>query len=134
MALWICTNCTAASAVGLARCPQCSGVEYTEDDDPMPHAHKNRPPTGLEDPPSEGVELEPVDGPAADQPEPADESAAPDELAPKRAWVGYLIEQGHDERYIKGLTKQELIDLANTRDASASAGEAAGTGIAADTA
>jgi len=31
MALWICSGCTAAYAVGLAACPQCGGTEYEQE-------------------------------------------------------------------------------------------------------
>lgn len=35
MALWICTRCTAAYAVGAARCPQCGSTERREEGEDM---------------------------------------------------------------------------------------------------
>lgn len=49
MALWRCTSCTCTYAVGLPRCPQCSGTEH-EEDGAMPKSHKNRPPTNEAEP------------------------------------------------------------------------------------
>lgn len=31
MAMWMCTGCTTAYAVGVARCPQCGSTEYVEE-------------------------------------------------------------------------------------------------------
>jgi predicted nucleic acid-binding Zn-ribbon protein len=96
VALWICTSCTAAYAVGLPACPQCGSSEYEQEHEHMAKISKAgpsyEPGKDPNEPPAEpettfvgesGPELElPADGAGAAEPqgtEPADGGQAPGE-------------------------------------------------------
>lgn len=69
MALWRCTPCTTAYAVGAPRCPACGSTDYQEDG--MPSVHRDREPT-YEPAPElvESVEAQSVDEQADERPSP----------------------------------------------------------------
>lgn len=73
MALWVCTACTAAYAVGLPCCPQCGSTDHQEDHQ-MPKITRA------------GASYEPGRGPAGQPVPPAEEdTAAADPAAPPSA-------------------------------------------------
>lgn len=95
MALWYCTNCTAAYAVGLDKCPQCG---YDEFDDEVAHMAKisesgptHTPGEEPEEWTPPATEEAPSDNQAqasADEPEPESEAAGEaddkSEVAPEK--------------------------------------------------
>lgn len=70
MALWYCTGCGAAYAVGLPRCPQCQATEHEEN--PVPKISK-----------ASGVTFEPSADPATEPAASAEVPAAAAEAAPE---------------------------------------------------
>lgn len=74
MALWYCTRCAAAYAVGLAACPQCGGTDYQENTVPK----INRQGPSYEPGKDPYAEPAPVQAEAAPQPAPPAEAAEPD--------------------------------------------------------
>lgn len=60
---------------------------------------------------------EPIPVRDADDAEAAESAAAPPKMsAPKAAWLEFLAEQGHDRQKLEGMSRGELIALAQARE------------------
>lgn len=109
MALWRCTSCTAAYAVGAPRCPECSGTDYEEDGVPKIHADGSVTDATA---PANTVGPEVVDGQAV-----VDEAPVPQRPALNAStadWADYAVALGHDRGVVEAFTRTELIELVGT--------------------
>lgn len=116
MTLWVCDQCSTAYAVGLHRCPRCTGSSFHEEGQ-MPKISVTGGATNAAIPepapvevPGEGTpEAEaPAEGSSVEEPIVEPEPIRPADSASKGAWVEYAVASGLDREGVEGMLKRDI--------------------------
>lgn len=127
MALWYCTDCTAAYSVGAPRCPQCTSTNYTEEEPVAKNSVHMGPSNavtgeGMPTPRGDGDEVEVVETDSSD----VEETPTPDSAVDARELyeaqtVDDLRTELRDRKLAVSGSKPELVDRLVEDDAARAA-------------